>query len=94
MGKVAPWRLHDLRRTAVTHMAEIGIAPHIIEAVVNHISGHRGGIAGIYNRAVYMDERRRALEVWAKLVTSPMAQISNVVSMRAGTADHEEPVSA
>jgi integrase len=92
---MAPWTMHDLRRSLVTGMNDRGLAqPHVIEAIVNHISGHRGGIAGIYNRAVYMDERRRALEVWAKLVTSPMAQISNVVSMRAGTADHEEPVSA
>jgi hypothetical protein len=61
---------------------------------MNHISGHRGGIAGIYNRAVYMDERRRALEAWAKLITSSAAESSNVVRMRAGTTDHEEPVSA
>ena len=39
---LAPWRLHDLRRSVVTHMAEIGIQPHVIEAVVNHISGHKG----------------------------------------------------
>ena len=46
-------------------MNEHGIAPpHIIEAVVNHISGHRGGIAGIYNVASYLDERDLALQVW------------------------------
>ena len=60
----------------------------------NHTSGHRGGIAGIYNRAVYMEERRRALEAWAKLIIGSAADSSNVVSMQAGTADHEEPVSA
>lgn len=38
------WRIHDLRRTAVTQMAEIGVQPHVIEAVVNHVSGHKGGI--------------------------------------------------
>jgi hypothetical protein len=41
------WIWHDLRRTAVTKMHEIGIMPHVIEAVVNHISGHKGGIAGV-----------------------------------------------
>ena len=59
------WRLHDLRRTAVTGMAEIGIQPHVIEAVVNHISGHKGGVAGIYNRATYAAEKRDALQRWA-----------------------------
>ena len=44
---------HDLRRTAATRMADIGVPPHIIEAVLNHVSGHKGGVAGIYNRSVY-----------------------------------------
>jgi integrase len=56
------WRLHDLRRTAATMMAEIGVLPHIVEAVLNHISGHKGGIAGVYNRARYADEMRAALQ--------------------------------
>ena len=46
-------------------MAEIGIQPHVIETVVNHISGHKGGIAGIYNRASYAEEKRDALAQWA-----------------------------
>ena len=62
---IPPWRLHDLRRTAVTQMAELGILPHVIEAVVNHVSGHKGGVAGIYNRAAYAEEKRAALERWA-----------------------------
>src|SRR5262249_34361895 len=49
----ANWRLHDLRRTCATGMAELGVQPHIIEAVLNHQSGHKAGIAGIYNRAKY-----------------------------------------
>ena len=59
------WRIHDLRRTAVTGMAEIGVQPHIIEAVVNHVSGHRAGVAGIYNRATYAKEKQEALQRWA-----------------------------
>lgn len=61
-----PWRLHDIRRSVATHMAEdLRIAPHIIEAVLNHISGTKGGVAGVYNRALHLDERRDALEAWS-----------------------------
>ena len=60
-----PWTVHDLRRTAVTGMAEIGIAPHIVEAVVNHVSGHKGGVAGVYNKAKYSTEKQIALQRWA-----------------------------
>lgn len=63
---LAPWTLHDLRRTVVTCMNEFGIAPHVVEAVVNHISGRaKAGVAGIYNRAVYATEKRSALQLWA-----------------------------
>jgi integrase len=63
--KIAPWRLHDLRRSAATHMAEIGVLPHIVEACLNHQSGHKAGIAGTYNRAKYAPEMRSALQRWA-----------------------------
>jgi integrase len=63
--KIPPWRLHDLRRTAVTGMAELGIAVDVVELVVNHISGTRGGVAGTYNRSEKMTDRRAALERWA-----------------------------
>jgi integrase len=63
--KIPPWRIHDLRRTAATGMAEIGIAPHIIEACLNHISGAKAGVAGTYNRAAYAAEKKAALERWA-----------------------------
>lgn len=52
-GRLAHWTPHDLRRTVATRMAELGVQPHIIEAVLNHVSGHKGGVAGIYNRATY-----------------------------------------
>jgi integrase len=66
---LAPWRLHDLRRTCATGMAELGVQPHIVEAVLNHISGHKAGVAGIYNRAKYADEMRDALQRWADQIT-------------------------
>jgi integrase len=62
---VAPWRLHDLRRTAATKMAEIGVQPHVIEATLNHRSGHKAGVAGVYNRASYEQDVKRALAIWA-----------------------------
>jgi hypothetical protein len=51
-------------------MADIGIAPHIIEAVLNHVSGHKGGVAGIYNRSSYAAEKAAALARWDEHVTS------------------------
>jgi integrase len=63
-GRVAPWRLHDLRRSVATGMADLGVLPHVIEAVLNHVSGHKAGVAGIYNRSSYEGEVRAALAVW------------------------------
>ena len=59
------WKLHDLRRSSVTHMAEIGVDPSIVEAIVNHISGAKAGVAGTYNRATYATPKRQALQRWA-----------------------------
>jgi integrase len=63
-----PWTLHDLRRTAATMMADLGIQPHIIEATLNHASGHKDGVAGIYNRAKYETEMQVALSRWGRRV--------------------------
>jgi hypothetical protein len=62
---VKPWRLHDLRRTVATGMADLGIEPHHIEAVLNHFGGHRAGIAGVYNRSGYERAVASALQRWA-----------------------------
>jgi integrase len=62
------WVIHDLRRTVATRMADLGVPPHIIEAVLNHVSGHKGGVAGVYNRATYDREKREALNLWAERV--------------------------
>jgi integrase len=61
---INPWRIHDLRRTAATRMAQLEVPPHIIERVLNHSSGQLGGVAGIYNRYAYLDEMRDALTKW------------------------------
>ena len=65
-----PWTIHDIRRTVATGMADIGIQPHIIEAVLNHVSGHKGGVAGIYNGASYAAEKAAALARWDEHVRS------------------------
>jgi integrase len=64
-----PWRVHDLRRTGATMMGEIGIAePHIVESIMNHVSGTKAGVAGTYNRAIYWSERITALDSWGAWV--------------------------
>jgi integrase len=63
--KVAAWRLHDVRRTVATRMADLGVFPHIVEAVLNHQSGHKRGPAGVYNHSRYEGEVRNALVRWS-----------------------------
>ena len=70
---IKPWRLHDLRRTAATRMGDVGVLPHVVEAVLNHISGHRKGVAGIYNRAAYAAEKRAALDALDSYIKTALA---------------------
>jgi integrase len=59
------WRVHDIRRSVTTFMAEMGIAPHVVDKLLNHVSGSIRGVAAVYNRHSYTDERHRALDAWA-----------------------------
>ena len=78
-----PWRVHDLRRTAATRMNELGVLPHLVEAILNHISGHKAGVAGVYNRAPYTAEKRQALDLWAEHVLSiEKGTPTKIVSLR------------
>jgi integrase len=79
-----PWVLHDIRRTVATGLAEqLAVQPHVIEAVLNHVSGSRRGVAGIYNRATYANEKRQALDLWAAHIASLLAgERLNVVQLR------------
>jgi integrase len=78
------WTPHDLRRSFATHAAGIGIQPHIIEAILNHISGFRSGVAGIYNRNPYEAEKRTALALWADHLLAIMEdRTTNVTALRA-----------
>jgi integrase len=67
---VADWVLHDLRRTGSTGLGDLGIQPHVVEAVLNHISGTKAGVAGTYNKAQYLKEKREALNKYADQVLS------------------------
>jgi integrase len=62
---IAEWNIHDLRRSVATRMADLGVAPHVIEQILNHVSGHKSGVAGIYNKSSYEREVRAALAMWA-----------------------------
>ncbi len=65
---LAPWTLHDLRRTVASGMAGLAVAPHVVERLLNHSSGAIRGVAAIYNRHSYQPEMRAAVESWAKHV--------------------------
>jgi hypothetical protein len=62
------FRLHDCRRTATTGMARLGVAPHVADRILNHQSGTISGVAAIYNRFSYIEQRRAALDLWGSFV--------------------------
>lgn len=83
---IAPFTIHDLRRTCASGMAGLRFPPHVVEAVLNHRSGTRRGVAGVYNRYDLADEKRQALESWGRYVVGLVeGEASNVVQMRAAT---------
>jgi integrase len=84
-AQFAPWRLHDIRRTVATRLGDIGVLPHVVEAVLNHVSGHKAGVAGIYNRASYAAEKRMALDLWAEHIAEvATSQASKVTPLFQG----------
>jgi integrase len=63
--KLEPWTLHDFRRSISTALHErFSVPPHVVEVLLGHAGGHKRGVSGIYNKALYIDDRRRALERW------------------------------
>ena len=83
--KFQEWRIHDLRRTAASGMAALGFQPHVIERVLNHVSGAQGGLVSVYQRHEYREERKRAIMAWGdslmQLVNAE-TPASNVVPLR------------
>jgi integrase len=81
------WTPHDLRRTMSTLMNDrLGVLPHVVEAILNHVSGSKGGVAGVYNKALYLRERSEALNLWADHLSSIVQGRENNVTpfQRAG----------
>jgi integrase len=78
------WTLHDLRRTATTGMAKLKVPPHVADKVLNHVSGTIRGVAAVYSRFAYFDERREALEAWGNNITGLLEPMrSNVINFDA-----------
>jgi integrase len=81
---LVPWTIHDLRRTVATGLQRLGVRLEVTEAVLNHVSGSRGGIAGIYQLHDWADEKRAALDAWAAHVLAVVEQqtpAGNVVTL-------------
>ena len=78
-----PWRVHDLRRTVITGLQRLGVRFEVTEAVVNHISGAKSGVAGVYQRHDWKAEKRAALDAWAAHVGQILkgADRSNVIQL-------------
>lgn len=80
--EIPHWTFHDLRRTAATGMARLGIPVRVTEAVLNHVSGTAAGIVSVYQRHDYADEKRAALDAWARLVADLVeGRADNVVQI-------------
>lgn len=77
--KVAPWRLHDLRRTLATGMQRLGVRFEVTEAILNHVGGSRSGVAGIYQRHDWKPEKTKALQAWSKHLEGLLAKDRKVV---------------
>jgi integrase len=66
--KIEQWRVHDIRRTVATGLQKLGTPLPVTEAVLGHVAGSRAGVVGVYQRHNYADEKRAALDAWAKHV--------------------------
>jgi integrase len=85
---LSDWVTHDLRRTFATGLQRLGVRLEVTEAILNHVSGSRGGIAGIYQRHDWANEKRAALDAWAAhvvdIVSGKKGKKSNVTPLRRG----------
>jgi integrase len=81
---VSHWRLHDLRRTMVSGMAGLGVAPHVADKILNHVAGMISGVAAVYQRHEFLKERRDALERWGAHVEGLLLK-SEVVELKAAS---------
>ena len=77
LSGVSGWRLHDLRRTCVSGLARLGIAPHVADKILNHQSGTISGVAAIYQRHEFLVERQVALDLWGAHIVQLLGKISH-----------------
>ena len=77
LSGVTRWRLHDLRRTCVSGMARLGVAPHVADKILNHQSGTISGVAAVYQRHEFLAERRTALDLWGAHVDQLLRERSH-----------------
>jgi len=85
--EIPPWTFHDLRRTCATGLARLGIPVRVTEAVLNHVSGSAAGIVSVYQRHDYAEEKRAALDAWARLVADLVeGRADNVVQIEGARA--------
>jgi integrase len=75
LSGVTGWRLHDLRRTCVSGMARLGVAPHVADKILNHQSGTISGVAAVYQRHEFLAERRAALDLWGAHVAELLKDV-------------------
>jgi integrase len=77
LSGVTGWTLHDLRRTCVSGMARLGVAPHVADKILNHSVGTISGVAAVYQRHEFLTERREALERWGAHLAHIVAEASS-----------------
>jgi len=76
LSGVTGWRLHDLRRTCVSGIARLGVAPHVADKILNHQAGTISGVAAVYQRHEFLLERKEALDRWGAHVAQIVARLS------------------
>ena len=77
LSGVTGWRLHDLRRTCVSGMARLGVAPHVADKILNHQAGTISGVAAVYQRHEFLGERRASLDLWGAHIGQVLGEISH-----------------
>jgi integrase len=86
---IEPWVIHDLRRTFATNLQKLGVRLEVTESILNHVSGSRAGVIGVYQRYSWADEKKQALTAWAarvEAIAEDAAPASNVVELASARA--------
>jgi integrase len=87
-GPLAPWRMHDIRRSVATNLQRLGIGLQVVESILGHVGGSRAGIVGVYQRHQFLVEQKAALEAWAQEVariTSGKVQLASAIFAGSGS---------